>query len=138
MGGPGVNTFGKEERLCGRSNISRLISSGKWGGTAHLHYCWTFSGEEGPNRLLVSVSRKRFKRAVKRNLVKRRLREAFRKQKELLGTTGVDFMLSYSSDELAAWATIKEEVATVLERIGKAAGKERATREETLRQEDAA
>lgn len=37
-----------------------------------------------PLSLLISVPKKRFKRAVKRNRVKRQIREAFRKNKEIL------------------------------------------------------
>ena len=39
---------------------------------------------EAPVSILISVSKRRFKRAVKRNRVKRQIREAYRKNKELL------------------------------------------------------
>ena len=46
---------------------------------------WLDASEgEAPVSILISVPRKRFKRAVKRNLVKRRVREAYRKNKQLL------------------------------------------------------
>jgi ribonuclease P protein component len=41
--------------------------------------------DEGPTAsILISVPKKRFKRAVKRNRVKRQVREAYRLQKQLL------------------------------------------------------
>lgn len=39
---------------------------------------------EVPASILISVSKRRFKRAVKRNRVKRQIREAYRKNKSLL------------------------------------------------------
>ena len=118
---PAANTFHKEERLCGKSSISALISDGKWGGTAHLRYCWKKTGDEGGNRIMVTVSKKYFKRAVKRNLLKRRMREAYRTQKELLNCTATDFMISYSTKEILDYQTICKEVATILNKISQAA-----------------
>ena len=52
-------------------------------------------------RLLISVPKKTFKRAVKRNLYKRRIRESWRRQKHLLTEgTGIDIMIKYASKEL--------------------------------------
>ena len=116
-----ANTLPKEERLCGKTTISALVSDGKWGSTAHLKYCWRPAREEGPARIMVSVSKKFFKRAVKRNLLKRRLREAYRTQKELLTVEGIDFMLVWNGKEIAEYALIRDEVATILGRISKAA-----------------
>lgn len=82
-------------------------------------------GAVAPNRLLVSVSKKFFKRAVKRNLLKRRMREAYRLQKELLDCSGVDFLLSWTSKEVGDWQTVRDEVATALTRIDKAVAKQR-------------
>lgn len=136
-----AHTLRKAERLCGKKDISRLFSEGKWGVCGHLRYCWTCreAAEEGsdensgealcreglPNRMLVSVSKKFFKRAVKRNLLKRRMREAYRLQKGLLGGDGVDFLLAWSSKEVGDWPTVRDEVATALTRIDKAVARQR-------------
>lgn len=117
-----ANTLPKEERLCGKNRISALISKGKWGCTEHLRYCWYRSRPEGPGHIVVSVSKKFFKRAVKRNLLKRRMREAYRTQKGLLTASGVDFLLAWSGKEIADFETVREEVAAALGRISKAAG----------------
>ena len=117
MTSPQGHTLTKEERLCGKTTVSALISSGKWGTTPHLRFCWSAGHETGVNRIMVSVPKKFFKRAVKRNLLKRRLREAYRLQKELLTATGVDLLLAYSQPEIADFATLFAEVAEVLTRI---------------------
>ena len=114
------NGFRKEERLCGKTSLSALVADGRWGTTAHLKYCWLRSREDGVVRIAVSVSKKFFKRAVKRNLLKRRIREAYRTQKQLLPSCGIDLLLIWSGKELADYLTIRSEVAAVLSRISKA------------------
>ncbi len=66
---------------------------------------------------MVSVPKRLFKRAVKRNLLKRRLREAYRLQKELLPVPGHDILFVYSSAEIADFSVIREEVASLLRKI---------------------
>lgn len=122
MPAPKANTLPKQERLCGKTNISALITKGRWGTSAHLKYCWYKSREDGAGHVVVSVSKKFFKRAVKRNLLKRRMREAYRTQKGLLTVSGVDFLLAWSSKEIADYETVRSEVSSVLSRISKAAG----------------
>ena len=117
MDAPQSHTLSKEERLCGKTTVAALISSGKWGSTPHLRFCWTSGREGGVNRIMVSVPKKFFKRAVKRNLLKRRLREAYRLQKQLLTGTGIDLLLAYSHPEIADFQTIYAEVTDILQRI---------------------
>lgn len=76
-----------------------------------------------PASLLVSVSKRRFKRAVKRNRVKRQIREAYRLNKQPLLETLVANNLHlalafiYLSDELVDSALIAEKVKIALTRI---------------------
>ena len=107
----------KAERLRGKKDISLLFAEGEWGGYGHIKFCWTYNAEGKENRVLFSVSKKSFKRAVKRNLIKRRLREAYRKQKEMLGYRGVSFMLLWASKEIADYQSVEKEVAAVLSKI---------------------
>ncbi|MDY6417958.1 MAG: ribonuclease P protein component [Bacteroidales bacterium] len=79
--------------------------------------CWSAGHETGVNRIMVSVPKKFFKRAVKRNLLKRRMREAYRLQKELLPAPGIDLLLAYSHAEVADFATLYAEVTDILNRI---------------------
>ncbi|MBO6044955.1 MAG: ribonuclease P protein component, partial [Bacteroidales bacterium] len=67
---------------------------------------------------MVSVSKRMFKRAVRRNLLKRRLRESYRTQKDLLGQAGpLDLLLVYNSKEILDYQVIRQDVAAVLQHI---------------------
>lgn len=78
---------------------------------------------EAPATILVSVSKRRFKRAVKRNRVKRQIREAYRtnKHKLLEALTEKKHRLAiafiYLSDQLTDSAVIEERMKTALARI---------------------
>jgi len=115
---PIANSFRKEERLCGKTNVTALIGHGKWSSTPHIKYCWALREDGDASRILVSVPKKFFKRAVKRNLLKRRMRESYRLEKSLLKGT-VDIMLVYSSPEVADFVTIREEMKSILEKLDK-------------------
>lgn len=66
---------------------------------------------------MVSVPKRLFKRAVKRNLLKRRLREAYRTRKSILPPSATDILLLYNTKEELDFDTIREEVEAVLKKI---------------------
>ena len=118
MEGEARNTLPKKERLCGKTAISKLLAKGKHGSVPGLRY-WCMCGTEtGVNRILVSVSKKFFKRAVKRNLLKRRIRESWRKQKHMLTMEGnFDILLIYSVKEILSYEEIYTAIGQVIDAL---------------------
>ena len=82
-------TFKKEERLCSKTLIDRLFNGGKSHSLAafplRVVYMEQEREDEKPQvQVLISVPKRCFKLAVKRNRVKRQIREAYRQQKYTL------------------------------------------------------
>lgn len=80
--------FPKSEKLCGDIEIQKLFEKGKHVHVYPLKFIYrTEAPQQGkitPPRILVSVSKKNFKRAHDRNDIKRHIREAYRLNKQLL------------------------------------------------------
>jgi ribonuclease P protein component len=77
-------TFKKEERLCNKKLIDELFHNGSSFLCYPFKASWVFidGPQQFPVQILFSVSKRRFKRAVDRNLIKRRMREAYRLNKQ--------------------------------------------------------
>ena len=113
-----TNTLPKEERLCGKTGISHLLAKGRHGNVPNMRYlCLKNNGKEF-NRIMVSVPKKLFKRAGKRNLLKRRIRESYRKQKHDLNLkSGVDLLFMYSTKEVLSYEEIYKTVGQIIRKI---------------------
>lgn len=118
MEGEVRNTLPKKERLCGKTSISKLLAKGKHGSVPGIRYQCLYGTDSGVNRILVSVSKKFFKRAVKRNLLKRRIRESWRRQKHMLNLEGnFDILLIYSVKEILPYEEIYSSIGQVIENL---------------------
>jgi ribonuclease P protein component len=79
-------TFDKSERLCSTKVIASLFESGNIFYSSLFKVVWGRSPVTlpGPAQVAFSVSKKGYRLAVTRNLIKRRMREAYRKNKKTL------------------------------------------------------
>ena len=68
------------------------------------------------SRIVVSVPKRLFKRAVKRNLLKRRIREAYRRQKGLISAP-VDILFIYTAPEVLPYEVIYADMTAILQKI---------------------
>jgi len=118
-------TFPKEERLCSKRLIDDLFRSGS--SFFIYPYRVTYQRIEGidtPVQVLLSASRRRFRRAVTRNLLKRRMREAYRLQKAdlLLPSVagrgfGLIISIQYVGRDVLGFDVIHNGMRSVLERL---------------------
>jgi ribonuclease P protein component len=121
----GRKTFKKEERLKSGKVIRQLFSAGDSFLVHPLKVNWLIRSEEGryPARVLISVSRKNFRKASERNHLKRLIREAYRKNKYILHEflmekrLQCDFSLVFIGKEALAYSTLEEKIIKLLERL---------------------
>ena len=131
MDGLSRNTLTKKERLCGKTGVSKLLAKGRHGNVPGLRYLVMPGNDAGVDRIMVSVPKKLFKRAVKRNLLKRRIRESWRRQKHSLSVFGgVDLLFMYSTKEVLSYEDIYIAVGKVIEALNARYGQKPATSEE--------
>ena len=108
----------KDERLHGKKDIANLLANGKFRTCMNIRYCFVRDNGLPFSRIMVSVPKKLFKRAVKRNTLKRRIRESYTLQKHLLPEgCGTDIMFVYSSKEISESAAIFSAIGRILNDI---------------------
>jgi ribonuclease P protein component len=117
-------SFSKQERIYHRNDFQRLISEGK---SFYVYpfkcvYLWKeaniFSG-----RIAISVSKKRFKRAVDRNKIKRLIRESYRLEKQALyreyadSKQSIDILIVYIGAEIFPFKVFNEQIIVLINKI---------------------
>ena len=119
-------TFGKNERLSGRNSVETLFGAGKSFNLNPFKIFYTVEQTGMPLevKILVAVSKKKFRHAVDRNRLKRKTREAYRLNKSLLlnnlttHTSSLNIGFVYvDSEKDPSFALIQKSMITCLEKI---------------------
>lgn len=120
-------SLGKEERLKSGPGIQELLKNGQTVSGFPLKIFWSAAtaDQKFPACMAVSVPKKKFRRAVDRNLMKRRIREAYRIHKYIiygpLKKSGVNMslLILFLSDEFISFADLEVVLKKLLESIAK-------------------
>jgi len=118
-------TFGKDERLSSRKLIAELFASGKSFSEFPLRIVWKEIAVPSPfpAQVVISVPKRKMKKAVDRNRVKRLVRQIYRNEKQPLydhlQSEGrqVAFMILYSSNEHPVFKELESKIIVSLSRL---------------------
>ncbi|MDA0890622.1 MAG: ribonuclease P protein component [Bacteroidetes bacterium] len=117
--------FPKKQKLCGEKVIERLFANGKSISEKPFRAIWNFekNNDQVFVKSLIVVSKKRLKLAVDRNVLKRRIKEAYRLQKKklecFLESTNQQLNLAiiYQEEEILDYKTLEEKINLLLSRL---------------------
>ncbi len=117
--------FRKSERLCRKKYIEELFRTGKSFYSFPFRLVWIPVSEPlvHPAQITISVKKRLFRKAVQRNLLKRRIREAYRKNKTELYlkleelNIQIVFILIYTASDIRSYLEIEEKIIIILSRL---------------------
>ena len=119
------NKLIKEERLYSKKLIDRLFRErvSLFSYPFKVLYISEEQASAYPAKMLISVSKRHFKKAVDRNLIKRLVREAYRNNKQTLVSylnthnKSLFFGLIYVSDTILGYEEIERKLILILQRL---------------------
>ncbi len=119
------NNYSKKEKLKSKKDIEHLFKKGKSINAFPLRVIHIKKNESNGISINagVTVSKKNIKLAVNRNLIKRRIREAYRlNNSELKGhlknnDQGMNIMFIYTSKEILPYSRIENKIKVLLTRL---------------------
>lgn len=117
-------TFKSEERLKSRKDIARLFDEGQSNFAFPLKILYTVDTVQEPLcfpvQMAVAIPKRKIKSAVKRNLLKRRCKEAYRILKPALYSSlkdkplKINLMFVYMTPELKNYSVIESSIKKLL------------------------
>lgn len=119
------NRFSREERLRSANEIKLVYNKGAGNVIYPFRYSFLHidKSDKVPVKVLFAVSKKRIKKAVQRNLIKRRMREAYRLNKNILAVhssmvnSTVYLIITYIADDILLYQQIEEKIVLLLRSI---------------------
>lgn len=119
-----MQTFSKAERLCSKILIENLFKNGRLFNSSPFKFVWLTAPESNvPVKTVMSVPKRLFKRSVDRNRLKRRMREAYRKNKNHLYDSLVEkkihLMIIFTGKKIVEYIEIEEKIIEGIQRLVK-------------------
>ena len=118
-----MQTFTKAERLCSKVIIDDVFAKGKTISVPSFKLFWLRAAgqQHVPMQIVITVPKRNFKKAVDRNKLKRRIREAYRKSKAAayaqISNEGYYLMLVYTGKSIVEYKEIEEKIIKLLQRF---------------------
>ena len=114
----GSFSFPKSERLYKKKAIQELFDRGSSFYFYPFRVYFNKNADSDAHQAMFSVSKRNFKNAVDRNLLKRRMREAFRLNKAALsGTSKLQMAYIYTAKDILSFEEIKNKLILSLKRF---------------------
>lgn len=111
-------TFKKSERLSHQKGIQELFSKGSSFYLYPFKVIFLEVNNAPVHQVLITVPKRNFKKAVQRNLIKRRIREAYRRNKALLHISRkLQIAYIYTAKEVVDFNFIERKLIEILERF---------------------
>ncbi|MEJ6753659.1 MAG: ribonuclease P protein component [Flavobacteriales bacterium] len=119
--------FPKNQKLCSETVIKEMFSSGKSFTTSGLRLVWKLDNNKDgvAVKSIIVVPKKKIRLAVKRNIIRRRLKEAYRLNKieleNMLKNKQLQLSIAviYQKGKILPYKTVEEEIKLILERLSK-------------------
>jgi ribonuclease P protein component len=121
-------TLRKHERLYEKTAVESVFQAGKLINASPIKLLWVIDKRKSnvSAKVAFSVPKRIFKNAVTRNLLKRRMREAYRKNK--ITKTGLDgtyaLMFIYTARKINSYPEIESKIVLTLQHFKTAVGAE--------------
>ncbi len=113
----GLFCFTKEERLNKRKDIQELFDKGSSFYLYPFKVFWSPQHESSINQVLVSVSVRNFKKAVDRNLLKRRMRESYRLNKLKLSGKPIKAAFIFTAKQIIPFKELEGKMILALGKL---------------------
>ncbi len=115
----GQFSFSKSERISEKKIIDNLFSSGKKFSVYPFDVRFLNQDENSDSihKVLISVSSSKIKSAVKRNLLKRRIKESYRINKNIISNKLLMIAFVYVSEEIFTFSVIDKAIKKILKKL---------------------
>ena len=117
-------TFKNEERLCSKKLLDKLFHNGSSFLLYPFRITWLVTDRlpaEVPVQVVISVSKRKFRRAVDRNLLKRRMREIYRQNKAEMVYSRLDkpllLAISYIGNDISEYRFMEKKLKLGLDKL---------------------